>query len=120
MNLSLAAAPPSSSFRGNLFIPLSRCASCFQFDVRLHHHSSNGFRHSRSHHHHRKALKQIRNPRYELISSFSPFFSRLVLIFASLHVNVGREGLLVVLPSLTVTTTMRYFHFACSCMVLFH
>ncbi|XP_057441809.1 probable zinc metalloprotease EGY2, chloroplastic isoform X2 [Lotus japonicus] len=62
MNLSLAAAPPSSSFRSNLFIPLSRCASCFQFDVRLHHHSSNGFRHSRSHHH-RRALKQIRNPR---------------------------------------------------------
>ncbi|XP_020233718.1 probable zinc metalloprotease EGY2, chloroplastic [Cajanus cajan] len=55
MNLSLAAP---SAFRGNLLVPLSRCTSCFEFDLRLLH--SHGFRHSRCRW---SSLELIRNPR---------------------------------------------------------
>ncbi|RDX98941.1 putative zinc metalloprotease EGY2, chloroplastic, partial [Mucuna pruriens] len=55
MNLSLAAP---SAFRGNLLVPLSRCTSCFEFDLRFQH--SGGFRHSRCRW---SSFKLIRNPR---------------------------------------------------------
>lgn len=42
MNLSL---PSPSTFRGNLVVPLSRCTSCFQFNLRFH--RSNRFRNLR-------------------------------------------------------------------------
>ncbi|KAG4962237.1 hypothetical protein JHK86_039105 [Glycine max] len=55
MNLSLAAP---SSFRGNLLVPLSRCTSCLELDLRIQH--SEGFRHLRPRW---SSFKLIRNPR---------------------------------------------------------
>ncbi|XP_027329713.1 probable zinc metalloprotease EGY2, chloroplastic isoform X2 [Abrus precatorius] len=49
MNLSIAAP---SAFRGNLLLPLSRCTSCFEFDLRFHHSRCRW-----------SSFKLIRNPR---------------------------------------------------------
>ncbi|KAK7385755.1 hypothetical protein VNO78_31599 [Psophocarpus tetragonolobus] len=55
MNLSLAAP---SAFRGNLFVPRSRCTSCFEFDLRFQ--QSIASSHSRCRW---SSFKIIRNPR---------------------------------------------------------
>ncbi|KAL5126732.1 putative zinc metalloprotease EGY2, chloroplastic [Glycine soja] len=60
MNLSLAAP---SSFRGNLLVPLSRCTSCLELDLRIQH--SEGFRHLRPRW---SSFKLIRNPRRRVIA----------------------------------------------------
>ncbi|KHN20855.1 hypothetical protein glysoja_009163 [Glycine soja] len=60
MNLSLAAP---SAFRGNLLVPLSRCTSCLELDLRIQH--SEGFRHLRPRW---SSFKLIRNPRRRVIA----------------------------------------------------
>ncbi|KAK7320607.1 hypothetical protein VNO77_30240 [Canavalia gladiata] len=58
MNLSLA---PPSAFRGNLLVPLSRCTSCVQFDLRFQ--RSDGFRHSRCRWSSFKLIRNLRSSR---------------------------------------------------------